>query len=59
MEFQRAVEESVQEAGYGPLKVKQKEAIEAFCLVKIHLWLSQRGMANLLYMLFCQVFLTN
>lgn len=30
MEFQRAVEESVQEAGYGPLKMKQKEAIEAF-----------------------------
>ena len=30
MEFQRAVEESVQEAGYSPLKVKQKEAIEAF-----------------------------
>ena len=30
MEFQRAVEESVREAGYSPLKVKQQEALEAF-----------------------------
>ena len=30
MEFQRAVEESVREASYSPLKVKQQEASEAF-----------------------------
>ena len=30
MEFQRAVDESVREAGYGSLKVKQQEALELF-----------------------------
>jgi len=30
MEFMHAVEESAREAGYGSLKVKQLEAIEAF-----------------------------
>ena len=38
MEFERAVEESVEEsvreAGYGPLKVKQQEALEAFVFGK-------------------------
>ena len=30
MELQRAVDETAREAGYGPLKVKQLEAIEVF-----------------------------
>jgi len=56
MEFKRAVEESAREAGYGSLKVKQ---LEHLYLAKIHLWLFQLDMANPLYMLLYQVYLTN
>ena len=36
-ELRRVVEESVDTIGFGPLKAKQQEALEAFYLEKIRL----------------------